>query len=133
MDIILKNLTELENALDGLSQKSKLSTDTTKSGVMVTTSQEMLADSRATMLKSMVLMISLGDQMDIVTHTLITIPSTTGMTKVMDISAMDVVVTDADSAEDTVTDTPRLLGDTTVTTSRRDSVSVTTTPTSVTR
>lgn len=134
MDMAIpKSLSEQVLAKDSLSQLRKIFMDTHKFGVTLTTNQEMYADSRATMLRFMVLMTSPGDQMDLKTHILRTIPSTTGTTKVMDISAMDVVVTDVDSAEDTVTDTPRLLGDTTVTTSRRDSVSVTTTPTSVTR
>lgn len=128
----LKTLTDHIRARDGLSQLRRTFTDITKSGVTVTTSQEMPADSRTTLLKSMDLMISLGDQTDTLTHTLRTIPSTTGTTRVMVTSATDVVVTDVDSAEDTVTDTPRPHGDTTVTTSRRDSVLVTPTPISVT-
>jgi len=129
---MLQSHTESENARDGLSQLSRTFTDTTKFGVTVTTSQVMSIDSRTTTLRSTELMISLGDQTASPTHTLRTIPSTTGMTRVMVTSAMDVEVTDADSVEDMDTDTLKPHGDTTDTTSRRDSESVTPTPTSVT-
>jgi len=80
----------------------------------------------------MVPTILLGDQTDTPTHIWATTSTTTGTTKVMVMSATHAEVTDADSAEDTVTNTSVLLSVTTDIPSERDSVLVTITLTSET-
>lgn len=123
---------EEEDLRDRPSQLSRTSTDTTKSGVTDTTSQVTSIDSRTTLLRSMVPTTSPGDQMVSPTQTLRATQSTTGTTRVTVTSATDAVVTDAVSAMDMDIDTLVPPGDTTATTSRTDSVLVTTTHTSVT-
>jgi len=96
-------------------------TNMTEFGVTDIMSQVTLRDSMDTMLRSMVLMISLGDQMALPMLILTVMTSTIGMTKVMHTFAMPVEVMDALSAVDMDTSTREELSDTTDTTSRWDS------------